>query len=239
MAPDAERLVESLRQHRIEQVGSADWLEQQGWIEKLNVQSHHNARCHADEFVKDFLVSYDKVTLLVHELLLMEVWKERLLPHLKSHLAAHVDSVTTYLLVSHEANLANLLEITLFHEQALENIDEDYLVELVDWCHRKLQYLNGDAHDDASHEERTAKVCLLAMLQCNHSEASVHLPWVACNAYSQIQLHLEHPCKCVQARRLVLAAGKYVSSLHVAIVQSMQVCRSLWHAPSLKTLKSG
>jgi hypothetical protein len=157
-APEAERMVEGLRQHTLEQVGTRKWLDQQGWVQKLNVQSHHNARTHADEFVKDYLLSYDKVTVLIHELLLMEVWKEKLLPRLKKHLAKKVDSITTYLLISHEGNLANLLEVTLFHEQAIETIEEDHLIELVDWCNRRLQYLNTDAFKDAVHVERTAKV---------------------------------------------------------------------------------
>lgn len=158
VAPEAERLIDNLRKHALDDVGTSAWLEQQGWIEKLNVQSHHNARAHADEFVKDLLVSYDKVTTLVHELLLMEVWMGKLLPLMKKHLASKVDSITTYLLVSHESRLANLLEITLFHEQALDNIEDEHMIELVDWCHRKLQYLNTEAYADAKYEERTAKV---------------------------------------------------------------------------------
>ena len=157
LAPEAERMVEALRQHGIAEVGTPNWMEQQGAVHKLNVQSHYNAHAHADEFVKDYLVSFDKVRVLVHELLLMEVWKAHLLPHLKKHLAKKVDSITSYLLISHEADLANLLEVTLYHEQALDNIEEDFLMELVDWCSRQLQYLNSHAAADAAHVEHTAK----------------------------------------------------------------------------------
>lgn len=150
-------MVDGLRKHKVEDVGTDCWLEQQGWVEKLNVQAHHNAQVHADEFVKDFLVSYDKVTVLVHELLLMEVWAEKLLPRLKKHLAEKMNSVTVHLLTSHPANVANLLEVTLFHEQALDNIEEDHLIELVDWCHRQMQYLNTEAYKDAEHVERNVK----------------------------------------------------------------------------------
>jgi hypothetical protein len=40
-----------------------------------------------------------------------QVWKERLFPLLKDHLAHEVDSVTSYQLLYHEAALANLLEV--------------------------------------------------------------------------------------------------------------------------------
>lgn len=40
-----------------------------------------------------------------------QVWKDKLFPLLKQHLAEQVDSVTSYLLLYHEAALANLLEV--------------------------------------------------------------------------------------------------------------------------------
>jgi hypothetical protein len=158
LASEAEIIVENLRVHDIDQVGTSKWLEQQEWVQKLNVQSHHNATSHADEFVKNFLVSYDKLNVLIHELLLMEVWRDKLLPHLKKHLAKKVNSVTVYLLISHEADLANLLELTLYHDQALDIIHDDYMLELIDWCQRQLHYLNMGAHTDAVPCERSATV---------------------------------------------------------------------------------
>lgn len=38
-AGEAERLVESLRPMGVEDVGSGPWMEQRGWIEKLNLQA--------------------------------------------------------------------------------------------------------------------------------------------------------------------------------------------------------
>ena len=166
-APEAERIVESLRIFGVEDVGTSKWLEQQGWIEQLNLQAHHNAHSHADEYVKELLISYDKVSTLVHELLLMEVWTEKLLPYLKKHLAKKVDSITAYLLIFHEANLTNLLEIVLFHDESIQAIDEDHMLELVDWCHRQMRYLNTKAYQDALPVELTAKVrspCIIVPL---------------------------------------------------------------------------
>ena len=45
-APDAERMVECLEQFGPEQVGSVKWMQQHDWVEKLNLQAHHNARSH-------------------------------------------------------------------------------------------------------------------------------------------------------------------------------------------------
>ena len=73
-AHEAERVVESLREFTIEDVGSPAWSSQRQSLERLNVQAHHNAVTNSDEFVKEFLVSHDKVATLVHELLVIEAW---------------------------------------------------------------------------------------------------------------------------------------------------------------------
>jgi hypothetical protein len=66
-------MIEQLRPLPVEEVGSAKYLMQHDWIEKLNLQAHCNAQAHSDEFVMEYLVSYDKVTTLVHDLLVIEV----------------------------------------------------------------------------------------------------------------------------------------------------------------------
>lgn len=135
-APEAERMVEGLQMFQVEDVGSAKFMAQHDWIEKLNLQAHLNAQSHSDEFVASFLSSYDKMQLLVHDLLVIEAWKERAFPHLKAHLATKVDPVIAYLVLYHEAAVANLLEVTLFHLSACEAVGEEALLELADWCYR-------------------------------------------------------------------------------------------------------
>jgi hypothetical protein len=41
----------------------------------------------------------------------LQAWKEQLYPLLKQHLAEHVDSSIAYLVLYHEAAVANLLEV--------------------------------------------------------------------------------------------------------------------------------
>lgn len=43
----------------------------------------------------------------------MQAWKDKLYPLLKQHLADHVDSATSYLILYHEAAVANLLEVSI------------------------------------------------------------------------------------------------------------------------------
>ena len=114
------------------QVGSSTWLQQHDWIDKLNMQvhaaqqigldlgltltlnvgqAHHNAQTHSDEFVLELLVSLGKLDTLVHNLLVIETWKEAVYPFLNHHIASNVDPIITYTLLFHEAVLANVLEV--------------------------------------------------------------------------------------------------------------------------------
>ena len=52
-------------------------------LEKLNLQSHHNAVSNADEFVMEAVITHDKMATLVHELLAVEAWTDHVLPRLQ------------------------------------------------------------------------------------------------------------------------------------------------------------
>ena len=41
-----------------------------------------------------------------------QVWKENVLPLLQQDIAEQLDSMTTYMLIQHEAAVANLLEVS-------------------------------------------------------------------------------------------------------------------------------
>jgi hypothetical protein len=40
--------------------GIRRWMTQHEYLEKLNLQAHQNARTNTDEFVLEYLISYDK-----------------------------------------------------------------------------------------------------------------------------------------------------------------------------------
>lgn len=78
----------------------------------------------------------------------LQAWKEHVLPLLRAHLAGGgVDAISSYLLLYHEAAVANLLEVTLYHAHAAEAVPEEHLLELADWCYRKLLWLASGAAD--------------------------------------------------------------------------------------------
>ena len=217
MAHEAERMVESLRTFTIDDVGSAPWMKQREALERLNVQAHHNAVNHTDEFVKEFLISHDKIHVLVHELLVVEAWKERVYPHFAKidpdAMDAGLTNSQVYLAHYCEATLVNLLEIAFFHQDACEAAGDDALLELCDYCARGLVYLNdGRASEDAQllsrakREQKSAKDLLNARAsdEFAEKEAEVRFGTATCalTVLRYLTDYINDVPLCVMARLL-------------------------------------
>lgn len=163
---EAEAYVESLREFSVTDVGTRKYMEQAHRVEQLNLQAHHNAARQADEFVKDALLLHDKLNVLVRELLTIEAWKQLVLaPHLLDHMAQERLSLPAYLVARHEGIVVNLLEVVMFHKETCEGLCDDALLELSDYCHRQLAYLNGPSgrafpEDTAKASEKSASELL-------------------------------------------------------------------------------
>jgi len=83
----------------------------------------------------------NKLNMLIYDLLVAESWKEHVFPHMRKHLATSKGaSLKAYLTLYHEATLANLLEVLMYHRTSCEEADEN-LIELIDYCYRKLCWL--------------------------------------------------------------------------------------------------
>ena len=66
----------------VEMVGSDKWMTQHDTLTRLNLQAHHNVAAMSDEFVKEAFISFDRLDCLVHELLVVEAWKDHVFPTL-------------------------------------------------------------------------------------------------------------------------------------------------------------
>jgi hypothetical protein len=72
-AKTASRMIQGLRSIPLEDYGSGPWLEQHIQLQHLNLQAHLNVQANAEEYVKEALLSLDKLDLLVQELIIAEV----------------------------------------------------------------------------------------------------------------------------------------------------------------------
>jgi hypothetical protein len=138
---EAERFVEELRGFSIEEVGNAEWMEQHRRLERLNLQAHQSAVSNSEEFVLEAILTFGKIDILIHDLLLIEAWKENVYPHLLDRVAGR-NSMRVYFILYHEATIVNLFEVLMYHKHVCEQGGEKFL-ELVDYCARKMTRLQS------------------------------------------------------------------------------------------------
>ncbi|KAF5903716.1 zinc finger MYND domain-containing protein 10, partial [Clarias magur] len=140
---EAEGYVRGLERLAVRDIGSNRWFRQHEYIEKLNMQAILHASANQEEFIKDIFVSLGKIPTLIHEMILVEIWKHKVFPILcKLQDFSPKSTFPLYMVIHHEATLINLLETILYHKESCEAA-EDAVVDLVDYCHRKLTLLAG------------------------------------------------------------------------------------------------
>uniref|UniRef100_A0A672ZZ05 Zinc finger MYND domain-containing protein 10 n=1 Tax=Sphaeramia orbicularis TaxID=375764 RepID=A0A672ZZ05_9TELE len=140
------------------------WFIQHEYIEKLNMQAILNASTMHDEYIKEFLVLHKKIAVLVHEMILVEVWKQKVFPILCQLQDFNPkNTFPLYMVIRHEATIINLLETIMFHKDSCEAA-EDSILDLVDYCHRKLTLLVGKMTTEGTtthdHDKQTGKTDL-------------------------------------------------------------------------------
>ncbi|XP_018593166.1 zinc finger MYND domain-containing protein 10 isoform X1 [Scleropages formosus] len=140
---EAEGYIRDLEKFPLKEVGSPRWFRQHESVVKLNMQAILNATALQDDFVQEYLVSFGKIPTLICEMILVEIWKLKVFPIICQLQDFNPKSMfPLYMVIHHEATIINLLETILFHREACEAAEESIL-DLVDYCHRKLVVLAG------------------------------------------------------------------------------------------------
>lgn len=91
---------------------SYSWMHQHECLEKLNMQAHQSAKNNTDEFILEAFITFDKLHVLIYDLLCIEAWKEYLLPLLIDEIVERKATMRTYFILYHEATVVNLLEVS-------------------------------------------------------------------------------------------------------------------------------
>ena len=66
----------------LERIGNREWSRQMSMMEELNVQAAVEAGRGGEENVRQTLVEKQKMPLIVHEILVTEIWRENVLPRI-------------------------------------------------------------------------------------------------------------------------------------------------------------
>ncbi len=79
-----------------------------------------------------------QLSLLIHDLILTELWREEIFPELMKKDPKSTFGI--YTILYHEANCINFIETILFHPEAAETLG-DASLDLTDYCFRSLNGL--------------------------------------------------------------------------------------------------
>ena len=105
------------------------------------MQAHQSAASNNEEFVLEAILTFDKLDVLIHDLLVIEAWKENVYSEILDQVAGR-NSMRVYFVMYHEATLINLFEVLLYHKHICQQ-GGDKMLELVDYIARKLTRLQS------------------------------------------------------------------------------------------------
>ncbi|BHF69439.1 Zinc finger MYND domain-containing protein 10 [Sparganum proliferum] len=134
---EAEAYIESLTFYDFDTYGCEVWYRQHAYLDKLNMQAVVSARSGGDEFIKEFVLTHQKIPFLIRDLISTEIWKQKVLKRVLKRMPDDLPSFPIYAHIQHELVLVNLLETVTYHIDAVEAL-ADVAIDLCDWCHRAL-----------------------------------------------------------------------------------------------------
>ncbi|XP_044746819.1 zinc finger MYND domain-containing protein 10 [Coccinella septempunctata] len=130
---EVEFYIDTMKIQNMENIGSHQWLEWHKRLQKLNQEAMIEASAVKEEYVKETLISFNKVNLLIHEAILINIWKHKVLPQLLKMDPYPESTMVAYSVLYHEAVCVSLLELVTFHSNCCEAL-EDNALELLDYC---------------------------------------------------------------------------------------------------------
>lgn len=136
---ELDHILRALKPSDLEDIGGKTWIQQMSMLEELNVQAALEARDGLEERVRDSLVEHDKLGLVVRDMILVEIWREEIMPRILRE-GQPESSFQLYMVLFNEANLCNLLETILFHGSTCQSLDER-AIDLADYCMRQIHWL--------------------------------------------------------------------------------------------------
>ncbi|KAM3183605.1 hypothetical protein ACTXT7_010018 [Hymenolepis weldensis] len=134
---EAEAFVEALEFQDYDLCGTEAWYKQHSYLDKLNMQAVASARSGSDEFVKEFLISHQKVEFLIRDLMSTELWHRKVFNKVLKKITGNIPTFPIYAVLYHELIITNLLETISYHVDVVDSLS-DNAIDLCDWCHRAL-----------------------------------------------------------------------------------------------------
>ncbi|NXO00269.1 ZMY10 protein, partial [Rhinopomastus cyanomelas] len=233
---EAQALVQALRITELRDTGGKGWLRQHEYMEKLNMNAILSASKGQEQLLTELLVTYAKIPVLIGELISVEIWKHKIFPVLCQLEDFNLrNTFPIYMVLYHEASIINLLETVFFHKEICESA-EDSILDLIDYCHRKLTLLAARSANAPGKWSLKSQSCACP-LQLLQKQAEVMEFEISLKALAVLRFITD------QVESLPLSALTRMLNTHnlpCLLVQLVEHCPwSYWDAGKLKKFENG
>ncbi|XP_077040767.1 zinc finger MYND domain-containing protein 10 isoform X3 [Agelaius phoeniceus] len=234
---EAEALVRALQGSELRDIGGQGWLRQHEYVEKLNMHGILSASAGQEQLLTELLVSHAKIPVLIGELISVEIWKHKIFPVLcRLQDFKPRSTFPIYVVLHHEASIINLLETVFFHKEICESA-EDSILDLIDYCHRKLTLLAARSTTAPAAELPAEPLASPSSMQELQKQAEVMEFEISLKALSVLRFITD------QLDSLPLSALTRMLNTHnlpCLLVELVEHCPwSCWEAGKLKKFENG
>ena len=126
---------------KLEEIGSKQFIQQHAYINKLNMQVIKNILSGGEDQIMSQFIDHEKLKPLIKELFTMNAFKHSIYPLIKTQIA-NLSSIKSYLILYHEACVANILENFFYSITACQAAD-DYIVDMIEYCYTMINRYLG------------------------------------------------------------------------------------------------
>nr|CAH7759453.1 unnamed protein product [Callosobruchus chinensis] len=151
--------IDTMTPQKMKDVATPQWLDWHQRLQRLNQEALVEASALKEEHVKETLVTYDKVKVLIHEAILISIWKQKILPQLFKLEPSPESTFIGYTILYHEAVCVALLELVLYHPSCCETLEE-YAADLVDYAYGTASQLLSIKQTEPEPQENSEKELL-------------------------------------------------------------------------------
>ncbi|KAB0803780.1 hypothetical protein PPYR_00750 [Photinus pyralis] len=124
LSTEIDLYIDTMKAQDMASLGSKSWLEWHQRLQKLNQEALIEAAAVKEEYVQEALVSFGKIMILVHEAILSNVWKRKVLPLLLRMENDPPCTFVAYSVLYHEAVCVALLELVTYHANAAQALGD-------------------------------------------------------------------------------------------------------------------
>lgn len=240
---EVENYVQNLQEFPVEEFASPKWLEQMIKIEKLNVEAHKQVSSNQFEQVVDYIKTFDKFEVLVHELLSSDLCLKYVIPEIKDKIPP-MGMARHFIVERSMFTILNLIELIVFKPASLSS---DGLMPLIDFCSLKLAQLvnmdinniNPDDQNDPNKTKFAIAFSCLSIIWClaattSDEEFPISVTKRMVNDDDLVptlsELIVKQPWRTVKKGKVVKWDDATQGLKTLSAAESMRVCKPEAHA---------